>query len=60
MARSVKVRCPCGNEFLVPPSRIAAGHGRFCSKDCQRIYPKESADYRTLPREETDPRLDGG
>jgi endogenous inhibitor of DNA gyrase (YacG/DUF329 family) len=50
--------CPCGQRFSVPASQAALGHGTYCSKRCQRIYPAErGADHRTLPRDEP-PDLD--
>ena len=42
--------CPCGRRFKVKASAAASGHGRYCSKECQRLWPAErGADHRTLP-----------
>jgi hypothetical protein len=39
----MKVLCFCGNEFDVPPSRIKAGRGKYCSNECKY-------EFRTRPR----------
>jgi hypothetical protein len=31
----------CDAEFNCPPSRIAQGKGKFCSRKCQSAYPRE-------------------
>ena len=36
----------CDAEFNCPPSRIAQGKGKFCSKKCRTAYPKERKAYQ--------------
>jgi len=37
-SRKVLRVCKCGNEFMVYPSRLAVGKGKFCSKECKLKY----------------------
>jgi hypothetical protein len=34
----ISVTCPCGKEFEVRKSRLEAGRGKRCSKECTRLY----------------------
>jgi hypothetical protein len=45
------VTCPSGKQFTVTAARAVTGHGRYCSKRCQRLYARDrGADRRNVPR----------